>query len=91
MANIDDLIRDKERKDIAHCLKMQKSRENAMNPMNPRFATNLKYALKSHANKFRISDKVKVQKISTGEEFLTNTENLPIMKEFSLPDTMNVR
>ena len=90
MANIDDLINDKERKVIAYCLKIQKSRENAVNPMNPRFLTNLKYALKSHTNKFRISDKIKVQNISTGEEFLAKTENLPIMTEISLPETMNV-
>ena len=57
--------------------------------MNPRFVTNLRYALKSHANKFRISDNVKVQNMSTGEEFLAKTETLPIMKEFSLQDTMN--
>ena len=90
MANIDDLISDKERKDIPYCLKIQKIRENVVNPMNPRFVTNLKYTLKMQANKFRISDKVKVQNISTGEEFLAKTENLPILKEFSLPETTNV-
>ena len=90
MANIDDLISDKERKDIPYCLKIQKIRENVVNPMNPRFVTNLKYTLKMQANKFRISDKVKVQNISTGEEFLAKTENLPILKEFSLPKTTNV-
>ena len=58
MANIDDLISDKERKDIPYCLKIQKIRENVVNPMNPRFVTNLKYTLKMQANKFRISDKV---------------------------------
>ena len=90
MANIDDLISDKERKDIPYCLKIQKIRENVVNPMNPRFVTNLKFTLKMQANKFRISDKVKVQNISTGEEFLAKTENLPILKEFSLPETTNV-
>ena len=90
MANIDDLISDKERKDIPYCLKIQKIRENVVNPMKPRFVTNLKYTLKMQANKFRISDKVKVQNISTGEEFLAKTENLPILKEFSLPETTNV-
>ena len=90
MANIDDLISDKERKDIPYCLKIQKIRENVVNPMNPRFVTNLKYTLKMQANKFRISDKVKVQNISTGEELLAKTENLPILKEFSLPETTNV-
>ena len=90
MANIDDLISDKERKDIPHCLKIQKIRENVVNPMNPRFVTNLRYTLKMQANKLRISDKVKVQNISTGEEFLAKTENLPILKEFSLPETTNV-
>ena len=90
MANIDDLISDKERKDIPYCLKIQKIRENVVNPMNPRFVTNLRYTLKMQANKFRISDKVKVQNISTGEEFLAKTENLPILKEFSLPETTNV-
>ena len=90
MANIDDLISDKERKDIPYCLKIQKIRENVVNPMNPRFVTNLKYTLKMQANKFRISDKVKVQNISTGEEFLAKTENLPILKEFSLPETTNI-
>ena len=90
MANIDDLMSDKERRDIGYCLKIQKSRENAVNPMNPRFVTNLRYALKSHANKFRISDKAKIQKISTGEEFLAKTETLQKPKELCLPDTMNV-
>ena len=90
MANIDDLISDKERKDIPYCLKIQKIRENVVNPMNPRFVTNLRYTLKMQANKFRISDKVKVQNVSTGEEFLAKTENLPILKEFSLPETTNV-
>ena len=90
MANIDDLISDKERKDIPYCLKIQKIRENVVNPMSPRFVTNLKYTLKMQANKFRISDKVKVQNISTGEEFLAKTENLPILKEFSLPETTSV-
>ena len=90
MANIDDLISDKERKDIPYCLKIQKIRENVVNPMNPRFVTNLKYTLKMQANRFRISDKVKVLNISTGEEFLAKTENLPILKEFSLPETTNV-
>ena len=56
--------------------------------MNPRFVTNLRYALE---NKFRIFYIVKVQTISTGEEFLAKTETLPIMKKFSLPVTMNVR
>ena len=56
--------------------------------MNPKFVTNLRYALK---NKFRISDMVKVQNIPTGEKFLAKTQTLPIMKKFSLPDTMNVR
>ena len=90
MANIDDLISDKERKDIPYCLKIQKIGENVVNPMNPRFVTNLRYTLKMQANKFRISDKVKVQNVSTGEEFLAKTENLPILKEFSLPETTNV-
>ena len=78
-ANMDDLMSHKEQHDITYCLKIQKSRENAVNPMNTRLMTNLKYALKNHAKKFRVSDRVKVQNISTGEQFLAKTGTLPIV------------
>ena len=68
---------------------VQKSRENDFNPENPRFVTNLRYALKTEFNSFRIAYKVKIQNTATGEEFAKNRE-LPIIPDFSLHDNLNV-
>ena len=77
LSNINDLITNEERKDTKKCLVVQKSRENEFNPENPRFVTNLRYALKTEFNSFRIADKVKIQNNATGEEFVAKAVNYP--------------
>ena len=47
MSNINDLLTEGDRKNIPHCLDIQKTRQAEFNTENPRFVTNLKYALKS--------------------------------------------
>ena len=58
LSNINDLMNNEERKDTKKCLVVQKSMENEFNPENPRFVTNLRNALKTEFNSFRITDKV---------------------------------
>ena len=90
LSNINDLITNEERKDTKKCLVVQKSRENEFNPENPRFVTNLRYALKTEFNSFRVADKVKIQNTATGEEFFAKSRELPIIPDFSLHDNLNV-
>ena len=71
-------------------LVVQKSRENELNPENPRFVTNLSYKLKTEFNSFRIADKVKIKNTATGEEFLAESSELPITPDFSFHNNLNV-
>ena len=90
MSNIDHLLTEDDRNNIAHCLDIQKIREAKMNTENPRFVTNLKYALSTEYNKFVISERVKVGNITTGEDLFMKASVLPILKEFSLSNNQNV-
>ena len=69
---------------------MQESREAQMNSENPRFATNLKNALKTKYNKFVVSNKIKVQNTTTGGHFFMKSSELPIVPKFSLNSDLNV-
>ena len=84
MSNIDNLLTERDRKNIPHCLDIQKRREAEINTENPRFVTNLKYALKTEYNKFAVSERVKVSNITTGEDLFMKASELPILKDFSL-------
>ena len=90
MSNIDDLLTEGDRKNIPHCLDIQKTRQAEINIENPRFVTNLKYALKSEYNKFALSERVKVSNITTGEDLFMKASELPILKDFSLNDNQNI-
>ena len=90
MSNIDDLLTERDRKNIPHCLDIQKTREAEINTENPRFVTNLKYALKTEFNKFAVSERVKVSNITTGEDLFMKASELPILKDFSLNDNQNL-
>ena len=90
MSNIDDLLTECDRKNIAHCLDIQKTREAEINTENPRFVTNLKYALKTEFNKFAVSERVKVSNITTGEDLFMKASELQILKVFSLNDNQNI-
>ena len=76
------------RKEDQKCLVVQKSRENEFNPENPRFVTNLRYALKTEFNSFRTANKVKIQNTAKGEEFFAKSSELPIKTDFSLHDNL---
>ena len=90
MSNIDDLLTEDDINNIAHCLDIQKTREAKMNSENPRFVTNLKYALKTEYNKFAVSERVKVSNIITGEELFMKARELPVLKDFALSNNQNV-
>ena len=90
MSNIDDLLTEDDRNNIPHCLYIQKTREAKMNTENPRFVTNLKYALKTEYNKFAVTERVKVSNTITGEDLSMKASELPILKDFSLSNNQNV-
>ena len=90
LSNINDLLTEGDRKNIPHCLDIQKTREAKINTENPRFVTNLKYALKTEYNKFAVSERVKVSNITTGEDLFMKASELPILKDFSLNDNQNI-
>ena len=87
---IDDLLTEDDRNNIPHCLHIQKTREAEMITENPRFVTNLKYALKTEYNKFAVSERVKVRNIITGEDLFMKASELPFLKDFSLSNNQNV-
>ena len=89
MSNIDNLLTEDDRNNIPHCLDIQKTREAKMNTENPRFVTNLKYALKTEYKKFAVSERVKVSNTITEDLFMKASE-LPILKGFSLSNNQNV-
>ena len=90
MSNIDDLLTENDRNNIIHCLDIQKTREDKMNTENPRFVTNLKYALTTEYNKFAVSERDKVSNTITGEDLFMKSSELPILKDFSLSNNQNV-
>ena len=61
-----------------------------MNTENPRFVTNLKYALKNEYNKFAVSERVKVSNTITGEDLFMKASELPILTDFSLSNNQNL-
>ena len=81
---------DEERKDTKKCLVVQKSRENEFSPEKPRFVTNMRYALKTEFNSFRIAGEVKIQNTAADEEFFAKSSELPIIPDFSLHDNLKV-
>ena len=89
LANLDDLLSEEDRKNKHYCLSVQRSREVDLNPENPRFLNHLKYTLKAIYNKFTTLERVKVRNDATNEDCFMKSDELPLVKHFSLSSETN--
>ena len=89
LANIDNLLSEEDRKNKHYCLSVQRSTELDLYPENPRFLNHLKYTLKGNYNKFTTLEWVKVRNDATNEDCFIKSDELPLVKHFSLSRESN--
>ena len=90
LSNIDDLLSEQDRRNIKLCLETQRVTEEQINKENPRFVNSLKYSLKPEYNYFNVKGKTIIQNKTLHPEHEVPVSQVPIISDFSLPNSKNV-
>ena len=72
-------------------LEIQRLQEMLPLDQNPKFVTSLDYSLTTEYNQWRLSEMTTIQNVITNTKILVPTESLPVIPNFSLLPTLNLR
>ena len=72
-------------------LEIQRLREMLPLDQNPKFVTSLDYSLTTEYNQWRLSEMTTIQNVIANTKMLVPTKSLPVIPDFSLLPTLNLR